>query len=222
MIYGYIRVSTHEQNIESQKNTISRYGMDHKLIIDEWVALEMSSRKSTEQRRIDELLERLLPNDTVIVSELSRLGRSIKETLQTIETIVNEKKSRLVLIKQNMDLNRHDKNNVANKVLITVFSMIAELERDFISERTKEGLRARVAKGIKLGKPKGTIQGSMYDKDQDKIFHLYSLGVPLQKIIATHLGYGKYWSIKNYIEKRYKKTENQLKITSSEISGVCA
>ena len=83
--------------------------------------------------------------------------------------------------------------------------MTAELERDFISERTKEGLRARVAKGIKLGKPKGTLQKSMYDNDQEKIFHLYKLGVPLHKIISTHLEYGKYLSLKEYIEKRETK-----------------
>lgn len=81
MIYGYTRVSTNEQSVNSQKNMISRYGMDHKLVIDEWINLEMSSRKSTAERRIDELLEKLLPNDIVIASELSRLGRSIKETL---------------------------------------------------------------------------------------------------------------------------------------------
>ena len=207
MIYGYVRVSTHEQNLESQKNTISRYGMDHKLIVDEWIELEMSSRKSTEARRIDELLGKLSPKDIVIASELSRLGRSIKETLNTVETITKEKQSRLVLIKQNLDLNPNDRNNVTNKILITVFSMMAELERDFISERTKEGLRARVAKGIKLGKPKGTLQKSMYDRDQEKIFHLHKLGVPLHKIITTHLRYGKYLSLKEYIEKRYVEEE---------------
>jgi DNA invertase Pin-like site-specific DNA recombinase len=69
-------------------------------------------------------------------------------------------------LKENLDLDPIAKNNVANKVLIAIFSMLAELERDFISERTKEGLRARVAKGIKLGKPKGVIQASMYDKDK--------------------------------------------------------
>lgn len=121
-----------------------------------------------------------------------------------IETIVQDKLARLILIKQNLDLNPNAKNNVANKVLITIFSMLAELERDFISERTKEGLRARVAKGIKLGKPKGIIQASMYDKDKEKILHLYQLGVPLQKIIATHLGYGKYLSLKAFIHKLKK------------------
>jgi len=201
MIYGYVRVSTQEQSVDSQKNSISRYCIEQKFLVEEWIELEMSSRKSTALRRIDELLDKLSPNDMVIVSELSRLGRSIKETLNTIEVIVNQKQSRLVLIKQNLDLNPNDQNNVTNKILITIFSMLAELERDFISERTKEGLRARAAKGIKLGKPKGVIQASMYDQDKEKILHLYQLGVPIQKIITTHLGYGKYLSLKTFMNK---------------------
>ena len=127
MIYGYVRVSTHEQNLESQKNLISRYSMDHKFIVDEWIELEMSSRQSTAKRRIDELLEKLSPEDVVIASELSRLGRSIKEILNIIETILKEKKSRLIIIKQNLDLRPKDEknvtNNITNKVLITIFSI---------------------------------------------------------------------------------------------------
>lgn len=201
-IYGYIRVSTIDQNLESQKNLISRFCMDHKLVVDKWIALEVSSRKTIKQRRIEELLNNLQPKDIVIASELSRLGRSMKETLNIIESITGEKQARLILIKQNLDLNPSDRNNMANKVLIAVFSMLAELERDFISERTKEGLKARKDKGISLGKPKGTIQASIYDKDKDKIFHLHKLGVPINIIIQTHLGYGKYLSLKNYIQKR--------------------
>ena len=201
MIYGYIRVSKAEQSLESQKNLISRFCIDKKLMVDDWIALEMSSRKSTADRRIDELLNKLVPSDTVIASELSRLGRSIKETLSIIEAIVHQKGARLILIKQNLDLNPKDKNNITNKVLITVFSMVAELERDFISERTKEGLNARLAKGIKLGKPKGIIQASMYDKDKDKILHLHHLGVSIPKIIKLHLGYGKFLSLKAFIQK---------------------
>jgi DNA invertase Pin-like site-specific DNA recombinase len=115
------------------------------------------------------------------------------------------KKTRLILIKQNLDLNPNAKNNVADKVLITVFSMLAELERDFISERTKEGLRARKDKGIKLGKPKGIIQASMYDHDVGKILHLHKLGVPINAILKIHLGYGKYLSLKRFIQKRLNK-----------------
>ncbi len=202
MIYGYVRVSNQDQNVESQKNVISRYGVDHKMMVDEWIEVEMSSRKSTRDRRIDELLEKLQPGDVIIASELSRLGRSIKETLNTIDNLVQNKKNRLILIKQNLDMNPGNMNSLTNKVLITVFSMIAELERDFISERTKEGLNARKAKGIKLGKPKGILQSSMYDKDVDKILHLYQLGVPIRKIIKTHICYGKYSSLKEYIDKR--------------------
>lgn len=204
MIYGYVRVSTHEQNNESQKNSISRYCMDHKLMIDEWIELEMSSRKSSAERRIDELLDKLKPDDMIITSELSRLGRSIKETLNTISVVIKKKKARLILIKQNIDIHAKNENDISNKILITVFSMLAELERDFISERTKAGLQARKAKGIILGKPKGVLQSSKYDQDKDKIFDLYKLGVPLSKIIEMHLGYGKYFSLKEYIDKRYK------------------
>lgn len=202
MIYGYCRVSTQDQNVESQKNLISRYCVDHQLMVNEWVEVEMSSRKSTKERRIDELCDKIKPQDVIIVSELSRLGRSIKETLNTIEVLVREKHARLIFIKQSLDMNPLNQNSLTNKVLITVFSMIAELERDFISERTKAGLNARKEKGIKLGKPKGTLQASMYDADKEKILHLYQLGVPLKKIIQTHLGYGKYYSLKEYTEKR--------------------
>ena len=209
MIYGYIRVSTQGQNLDSQKNLINRYCVNQKLIIDEWIELEISLHQSTAKRCINELLNKLLPDDAIIVSELSRIGRSIKETLNIIELMLQEKKARLILIKQNLDLNPKQKNNIIYKVLITAISMVAELERDFISERTKEGLRARATKGIKLGKPKGVLQNSMYDKDKQKIFDLYKLGVPLHKIISTHLGYGKYLSLKIYIQKRYLIKHNE-------------
>ncbi len=203
MVYGYVRVSSIHQSKDSQMNLISRYCVDHKLGIDEWIALEVSTRKSVRERKITELLDRLRPGDVVIVSELSRLGRSIKEVLSTVETLVEVKKSRLILVKQGLDVDPNNQKDLTNKILITIFSMMAELERDFISERTKEGLQARKAKGIKLGKPKGTIQTSMYDQDQAKIFHLHQMGVPLRKIIDVHLGYGKYLSLKQYIKKRY-------------------
>lgn len=204
MVYGYIRVSTGEQTNDSQKNLISRYCMDKKIFIDKWIEVEKSSKKSTRERRIEELLQKLEQSDIVIISELSRLGRSIREVLHIIEKIVAEKRCRIIMIKQNIDIALNNTDNMTNKILLTVFSMLAELERDFISERTKEGLNALKAKGVRLGKPKGIIQSSMYDKDREKIFHLYKMGVPINKIINIYLKYGKYLSLKKYIEKRYK------------------
>ncbi len=165
-------------------------------------AVEMSSRKSTEQRRLTELVDRVDSQDTVIVSELSRLGRSIREVLGLIEELIGRKQCRLILVKQGLDIDPKNQHEMTNKVLLTVFSMMAELERDFVSERTKEGLRARKEQGIVLGKPKGVIQKSIYDKDHEKIVHLHGLGVPINTIIRVHLVYGRYQSLKEYLEKR--------------------
>lgn len=202
MVLGYIRTSTADQSADGQKSLIARYVVERKMIVDEWIEVEVSSRKSAEKRKITELLDKVSAQDTVIVSELSRLGRSIKEVLQIIEELIQMKGCKLILIKQNLHLDSSNQYDMTNKVLLTIFSMVAELERDFISERTKEGLRARKEMGIKLGKPKGVIQKSIYDQDKEKIFQLHKLGVPLNTIIKTHLGFGKYLSLKEYIQKR--------------------
>ena len=206
MIFGYVRVSKMEQHLESQKSLIARFVVERKWVIDEWIEVEISSRKSVEKRRITELLDKVSHGDTVIVSELSRVGRSIKEVFEIIEELIKVKKCRLILVKQGLDLDPSNKNDMTNKILLTIFSMMAELERDFISERTKEGLRARKEQGIILGKPKGTIQKSMYDPNRKQIEELYRLGVPINTIIKTHLKYGSYLSLKYYIDKRIPKT----------------
>jgi DNA invertase Pin-like site-specific DNA recombinase len=200
-VYGYIRVSTAEQTAESQKNLISRFATERKMLIDNWIEVEMSSRKTADKRKITELLSQVIENDVVIVSELSRLGRSIQEVLQIIKSLMEEKKCRLILVKQNMDLNPLNVLDMSNKILITIFSMLAELERDFISFRTKEGLNALKAKGMKLGKPVGCKQKTMYDKDKARILELAKMGVPINKILTIHLKYGKYLSLKRFIEK---------------------
>jgi DNA invertase Pin-like site-specific DNA recombinase len=202
MIYGYVRVSTADQSADGQKSQIARYVVDRHWTVDAWMEVEMSSRRSVEQRRLTELIAAVSGGDTVIVSELSRLGRSIREVLGLIEELIGGKGCRLILIKQGLDLDPGNQHELTNKVLLTVFSMMAELERDFISERTKEGLRARRERGIVLGKPKGVIQRSIYDKDRAKIVHLHGLGVPLKTIIEVHLQYGRYLSLKEYLEKR--------------------
>lgn len=204
MVFGYTRVSTNDQNIEGQQNVIRKYCMDNKIMVDKWIEVEMSTRKSLHQRKLDHLIETVKPNDVIVTTELSRLGRSIKEVHNLIELLVEQKKARIVCIKQNIDVDPSNKQEPVNKILITVFSMMAELERDFVSERTKAALQARKAKGVKLGKPKGTIQQSMYDKDKERIFHLYRLGVSIPKILNMHLKYGKYLSLKKYIDRRFK------------------
>lgn len=199
MIYAYLRVSTAEQSLESQKSIINDYVVKNKLIIDETIEAYISSKKSPEARKITDLIEKLQSGDVLICSELSRLGRSLAETLQLVDQIKN-KQVKLILIKNNLVIDTAT-NDMNTKIMLTVFSLIDDLSRTYISERTKSGLKALKDKGIKLGKPLGTIQSSMYDKDQDKILELVKLGVPIKKIINTHLQYGKPQSLTKYIKK---------------------
>src|SRR5436305_2084617 len=117
------------------------------------------------QRRIDEVLQTLADSDTLIVTELSRLGRSTAEVITLINELV-ARSIRVIVLKQNLDINQHDMNS---KIIITLFSLFAELERDLLSLRTKEALAAKKIQGITLGKPKGTVQASQFDKDQERI-----------------------------------------------------
>ena len=105
---------------------------------------------------------------------------------------VNQKRCRLILDKQGLDLDPQNYRDMTHKILLTIFAMLAELERDVASERTKEGLLARREQGIVLGKPKGVVKQFMYDADRERILHLHvlhlhALGVLLATIVDMHL-----------------------------------
>lgn len=195
---AYIRTSTDKQDLKNQRLEILEYVHEKNLRVDEFVAIAVSSRKDSRVRRIDELLEKLAAGDTLIVTELSRLGRSTGEVITLINQLVAHD-IRILILKQNLDL--HHKHDMTSKVMITLFSLFAELERDLISMRTKEALAAKKAQGIPLGKPKGTIQGSIFDKDKEKIVELLSLSLSHRKI-ARFLGYRNHASLSYYIATR--------------------
>ena len=199
MIIGYIRVSSDKQTVSNQRAEILEYAHRNNIKIDKFIEVEMSSRKSIKERKLD-LLQELNENDTVISSELSRFGRSISELL-TLVSDLTAKKINLIFVKQNMKLNSTNTNDISNKVLLSTFALLAELERDFISLRTTEALKAKKAKGVILGKPKGTIQGSMFDEYKEKIIELLGYGVPVSKI-ASVIGVGTRQSLNTYIKKR--------------------
>ncbi len=147
---GYLRVSTDRQDLENQKLEIEKYCKANGFTVDDYIQIEISSRKTTKERLIDELLSRLGRGDTLIVSELSRLGRSVGELCQIVDRLI-KKQVKLIAIKQGLVINgRHD---MASKTMTTMFGLFAELERDLISERTKMGLAVAKAKGKKLGNP---------------------------------------------------------------------
>ena len=196
-IIAYIRTSTNKQELNNQKLEILEYARKHKLTINEFVEIQTSSRKTTKQRRIDEVLEKLVDLDTLIVTELSRLGRSTAEVIELINELIRQN-IRVMIIKQNLDIKKHDMNS---KIIITLFSLFGELERDLISVRTKEALAVKKAQGQTLGKPIGTIQKSKFDKDVDKIKELLKLGLSIRKI-AKFFGYKNHISLNTYVKKR--------------------
>jgi putative DNA-invertase from lambdoid prophage Rac len=149
-VYAYIRVSKDEQDLNNQKLEIESYATAKKIEIEEWIEIKVSSRKNSKDRRLDELLSKLKKGDTLVVSEISRLARSLRQVHNIIYEIA-KKKVELHIIKQNLVTKNN--NDMATKIYINAFAMAAEIERDLISQRTKSGLARAKAAGIKLGNP---------------------------------------------------------------------
>ena len=197
---AYIRTSTLLQDVNHQRHEILEFANRQAWHVDDFMEITRSSRHASRQRRIEELLQRLQPGDTLLVTELSRLGRSTGEVILLINQLVDHGIT-VIIIKQNLQVGQGLQDMTA-KVMITLLALFAEIERDFISLRTKEALAAKKAQGVVLGKPKGVIQASMYDKDRDRIEELLLLGVPQKQIVERHLRYGTPKSLSYYIRTR--------------------
>ena len=191
---AYLRASTDKQDLNNQKLEIYEFAKKHNLEVDEFIQMTISSRRTTKERRIDEMLSTLNDADILIITELSRLGRSTAEVIGLINELIN-KQVRVIAIKQSLDIKQHD---MTSKVMITLFSLFSELERDLISLRTREALANKRMQGIKLGKPKGTVQKSKFDKDAEKIKELLILGLSVRKI-AIFLGYTNHIGLNTYV-----------------------
>lgn len=150
-VIGYIRVNTDKQDLEKQRHLLLDYAQRNQLLVNEFIHAEASSRKDTKDRRIDELLTKLTKGDMLLVAELSRLGRSMLETLNVINELSQNGIS-IVFIRQPelSTIGTH------SKLLLAIYSYFAEVEREYISMRTKQGLAAARAKGKLLGRPKGS------------------------------------------------------------------
>jgi DNA invertase Pin-like site-specific DNA recombinase len=167
---GYIRVSKVDQQIDSQRLAILDYAHKNKMKIHEFIEINMSSRKTPHERGIDALIQKLSPNDRLIVSELSRLGRSLGQIIHIVDQLIKKRVS-FIAIRENIVINGQ-KQDIQTKVMVAMFGLFAEIERDLISERTKEGLAAARAKGKLLGRPKGTLGKSRLDGKEDEIKNL--------------------------------------------------
>ena len=150
MIYGYIRVSTDKQTTENQEFEIQKFCKKENIIVNAWVKETISSTKELRKRKLGKLLNKLKAEDIIIASELSRLGRNLLQVMSILHMCMN-KNVQVWTIKDNYRLGA----DIQSKVLAFAFGLSAEIERNLISQRTKEALLRVRAEGKILGRPKG-------------------------------------------------------------------
>ena len=194
MILGYIRVSTDKQDNQKQKHLILEHAHSNSLKIDDFIEVEISSRKSEKLRKITELKDRLQKDDTLIVAELSRLGRNMMDVMNLIQEL-SDKGIKLIFIRQ-PELSTF--NSAHNKLLLAIYSYFAESEREFISMRTKQGLAAAKASGKKLGRKPGQKVKSKYDPYIEKIKEMLLKDVSITSIHKI-IEFGTYVGLRNYV-----------------------
>ena len=150
MIYGYIRVSTDKQTVENQRYEINQFCDRQEMVIEKWIEETISGAKNVEDRKLGKLLKRMKKGDILICSELSRLGRNLLMIMGILNECMN-KDIQVWTIKDNYRLG----SDINSKVLAFAFGLFAEIERNLISQRTKEALARKRAEGVVLGRPKG-------------------------------------------------------------------
>lgn len=151
MIYGYIRVSTDKQTVQNQKFEIENFCKQHNLVVNHWINETISGTVKVQDRKLGRNLSKMQKNDIIICSELSRLGRNLL-MIMSILNYCMEKEIKIWTIKDNYRLG----DDITSKVLAFAFGLSAEIERNLISQRTKEALARKKSEGIVLGRPKGS------------------------------------------------------------------
>lgn len=150
MIYGYIRVSTDKQTVENQRFEINQFCEKNVVVVDKWLEETISGSKKLEERKLGKLLKKMKKDDILICSELSRLGRNMLMIMGILNECMN-RDIQVWTIKDNYRLG----SDISSKVLAFAFGLSAEIERNLISQRTKEALARKKAEGVILGRPKG-------------------------------------------------------------------
>ena len=156
MVYGYIRVSTDRQSVENQRFEIRRYCRKNGIAIDRWIEETISGARSPEKRLLGTLLDMAKQGDLIVCSELSRLGRSMYIIMSILNNLMMNGVN-ICTIKDNYRLG----DTLQSKILAFALGLVAEIERDLISQRTKEALARRRSEGIRLGRPPGRQSDSL-------------------------------------------------------------
>lgn len=181
MIYGYLRVSSDEQDVNSQKQGVVKFAEEHGMQIDKFITDEgVSGGKDPDKRNLGPLLKLINEGDVIICSEISRLGRDLYMVMDILHFCM-ERKAVIYTVKDKFVLG----NDIQSKVLAFAFGLSAEIERQMIRQRTKEGLRLRVKMGVLVGRPLGTVADEPQDlNDEQKklLIEQYKWGVPERRL----------------------------------------
>jgi len=196
MIYGYIRVSTDKQTTENQRYELLKYADEKHLPIDRWIEETVSSTRRLTDRKLGSLIGDIQQGDTLLVSELSRLGRSLMEVMSILHTLM-EKRVLVYTAKERYELG----NNINSKVLALAFSLSAEIERSMISSRITEALARRKSEGKRLGRPKGSLTRKTKLSGKEEIIREYlGKGIP-HSVIAKLLDVNRL-TLRHFIASR--------------------
>ncbi len=180
MIYGYIRVSTDKQTVENQRYEIKKFCAGFGVEVDKWISETTSGAKDVSKRKLGALLKDVKAGDTIICSEISRLGRSLFMVMEILNHCL-EIGAKVWTIKDNYRLG----DDITSKVLAFAFGLSAEIERKLISQRTKEALARKKAQGVKLGRPSGTGKRKL-DGYEKQIKELIAAGVTKRQMARMY------------------------------------
>lgn len=184
MIYGYLRVSSDEQDVNSQKQGVVKFAESRNWTIDEYISDEgVSGGKDPDKRNLGPLLKKLQKDDIVIAAEISRLGRDLYMVMDILHFCMKTG-CKIYTVKDNFAL----EDNVQSKVLAFAFGLAAEIERQMIRQRTREGLKLRMKLGVLLGRPVGakTAENIMCSPEQKaRIIEQFNWGVPERRLAAN-------------------------------------
>ncbi|MGR6841749.1 recombinase family protein [Aliivibrio wodanis] len=209
--YAYLRVSTDAQDVQNQKHGILEYANQMGICDIQFVEDTLSGTKKWKKRRLAKLLEGMGAGDTIMFSEISRIARSTLQVLEVLELCLY-KSINVFIIKQNMRLD----GSMQSKIIATVLGLAAEIERDFISIRTKEALDAKRKLGIIGGRPKGPAKNLKLDKQKEKITEYLLMGLS-QASIAKLLEVSAS-TLSDYV-RRHQLRSQAVKMTEPQMQN---
>lgn len=178
MIVGYLRVSTCRQHLTNQQEEIQRFAAGRHLSVDRWVTEIVSGKKNERERKLGPLLRRMKAGDTLIVTEISRLSRTLTDIMNIMGKCL-QKKIKLYTTKEGYTFD----DTINSKVLCFAFGLVAEIERNLISLRTREALAARKANGAVLGRKAGSCtKQNILMKNKEKVLRMLREGQSIKSI----------------------------------------